>query len=99
KTGGGRIDNDGGRGDRPQPPTIDVVHGGAVRVNCSYLLQFLFHIAGDIGFLLSGIFFCGGDGEPVPIDSDDTLKLIEQCLSEESCTAVSIDEEILIRRN
>src|SRR5438270_13151355 len=67
-------------------------------MNRPYLLQFLFHIACDVGFFLGSIFFCGRDGELVPIDSDNTLKLVEQCFGEESCTAVSIDKEILIRR-
>src|SRR2546430_12881070 len=64
-----------------------------------YTTLFRSHIACDVGFFLGSIFFCGRDGELVPIDSDNTLKLVEQCFGEESCTAVSIDKEILIRRN
>src|SRR5439155_8570982 len=64
-----------------------------------YLLQFILHIASDIGFLLGRSFFCRCDRELVPIDSNDALKFIEQCLGEEPCTAVSVDQEVLIRWN
>lgn len=70
---------------------MDLVHRPAAQMNRPYTSQFFFHLAGDIDFFLGRIFFCVCDCELVPIDSDDTLKLVEQCFGEESCTAVSVD--------
>src|SRR6266542_737345 len=71
----------------------------AVHVNRHYLLQFLFHIADDVRLFRSRVFTRGADCKSVPINPDYAIKFVEQRFCKKSGATISVDQQLLIRRN
>src|SRR4029450_9136278 len=59
----------------------------------------MFNITAAVGLFFGGFSPGRTDCEFVPIDSDYTLEFINQRLSNESSSAICVDQQVLIRRN